>query len=67
MLDHTGFELGAEVMQSELGEQMVDVVVSNAKAGKIFEKRYTFCLVRRSFGTKKGCLMTSRIIKHEVE
>mmetsp|Transcript_7398 Transcript_7398/g.13681 ORF Transcript_7398/g.13681 Transcript_7398/m.13681 type:complete len:95 (+) Transcript_7398:494-778(+) len=65
LMDNTGFEISETVMVNELGEQAVDVVVSNVRANVEYEKKFTFCLVRRDFGKKKGCLMTSRIIKHD--
>ncbi|QDZ22304.1 hypothetical protein HOP50_07g48420 [Chloropicon primus] len=63
LLGNTGFEITA-LGESDQGEQAVDVVVRGSKANTEFEKKFTFCLTEREFGTKKGCLMTSRIVKH---
>ena len=46
------------------GEKTVRVTVRGSRGSQEYEKSFTFCLVTREFGTKKGCLMTSRIVKH---
>ena len=43
------------------GEKTVRVTVRGSRGSQEYEKSFTFCLVTREFGTKKGCLMTSRI------
>ena len=62
---NTGFEIDSSVGRSDQGEDTVACVVRSTKGSEEQETKYTFCLVEREFGTKKGCLMTSRIIKHE--
>ena len=46
------------------GEKTVRVTERGSRGSQEYEKSFTFCLVTREFGTKKGCLMTSRIVKH---
>ena len=41
------------------GEKTVRVTVRGSRGSQEYEKSFTFCLVTREFGTKKGCLMTS--------
>jgi hypothetical protein len=62
LIDNKGFTV-REAGKSDLGEVTVEVVVQCEKVDS-YEQKFTFCLVEREFGTKKGCLMTTRIIKH---
>jgi len=53
-----------DVGMNQEGEKTVRVTVRGSRGSQEYEKSFTFCLVTREFGTKKGCLMTSRIVKH---
>ena len=63
-LSRIGFPRPSDPTLTSQGEKTVRVTVRGSRGSQEYEKSFTFCLVTREFGTKKGCLMTSRIVKH---
>jgi len=63
LLGYDAYRLVGDAGRNEQGEATVDVVVTGSRGASSFEETFTFCLVERDFGRKKGCLMTSRIIR----
>ena len=63
-LSRIGFPRPSDPTLTSQGEKTVRVTVRGSRGSQEYKKSFTFCLVTREFGTKKGCLMTSRIVKH---
>mmetsp|Transcript_10484 Transcript_10484/g.36211 ORF Transcript_10484/g.36211 Transcript_10484/m.36211 type:complete len:257 (+) Transcript_10484:1399-2169(+) len=63
LMEYDSYSFDGVGMNQE-GEKTVRVTVRGSRGSQEYEKSFTFCLVTREFGTKKGCLMTSRIVKH---
>merc|ERR1712216_253081 len=55
LLGYDAYRLVGDAGRNEQGEATVDVVVSGSRGASSFEETFTFCLVEREFGRKKGC------------